>query len=36
MAKIDINKTELVWKGKYDDDGKLVPVEKPGQYLTSF
>lgn len=32
MAKIEIKKTELVWKGKYDDDGKLVPVEKPGPY----
>lgn len=32
MPKIDIKKTELVWKGKYDDDGKLVPVEKPGPY----
>jgi len=32
MAKIDIKKTELVWLGKYDEDGKLVPVEKPGPY----
>jgi hypothetical protein len=32
MSKIEIKKTELVWKGKYDDDGKLVPVEKPGPY----
>jgi len=32
MAKIDIKKTELVWLGKYDEDGKLVPVEKPGLY----
>ena len=32
MAKIDIKKTELIWKGKYDDDGKLVPVDKPGPY----
>lgn len=32
MAKIEIKKTELVWKGKYDDEGKLVPVEKPGPY----
>ncbi len=23
MAKIDITKTELVWPGKYDDNGKL-------------
>lgn len=23
MPQIDIKKTELVWKGKYDDDGKL-------------
>ena len=27
MAKIDINKTELVWPGKYNDDGK--PKEVP-------
>lgn len=32
MAKINIQKTELVWKGKYDNDGKLVPVDKPGPY----
>ena len=32
MSKIDIKKTELVWRGKYDDEGKLVPVEKPGPY----
>ncbi len=23
MAKIDITKTELVWPGKYDEDGRL-------------
>ncbi|HQK67099.1 MAG TPA: DNA methyltransferase [Bacteroidales bacterium] len=32
MGKIDIKKTELVWKGKYDDDGKLIPIEKPGPF----
>lgn len=32
MAKIDIRKTELIWLGKYDEDGKLKPVEKPGPY----
>jgi adenine-specific DNA-methyltransferase len=32
MAKIDLTKTELVWLGKYDDAGKLKPVEKPGPY----
>ena len=32
MPKIDINKTELVWLGKYDEEGKLKPVEKPGPY----
>ena len=32
MGKIEIKKTELVWRGKYDDEGKLVPVEKPGPY----
>jgi adenine-specific DNA-methyltransferase len=25
MAKIDITRTELVWPGKYDEDGNLVP-----------
>ena len=32
MSKIEIKKTELVWKGKYDEDGRLKPVEKPGPY----
>ncbi len=32
MSKIEIQKTELVWRGKYDDEGKLVPVEKPGPF----
>jgi adenine-specific DNA-methyltransferase len=32
MAKIDIKKTELVWKGKYDEESKLIPVDKPGPY----
>lgn len=32
MSKIEIKKTELVWPGKYDDEGRLVPVEKPGPY----
>jgi len=32
MPKIDIKKTELVWLGKYDEEGKLKPVEKPGPY----
>ena len=32
MSKIEIKKTELVWRGKYDDENKLVPVEKPGPY----
>ncbi len=32
MPKININKTELVWLGKYDEEGKLRPVEKPGPY----
>jgi adenine-specific DNA-methyltransferase len=32
MSKISIKKTKLVWKGKYDEDGKLIPVEKPGSY----
>lgn len=28
MAKIDINKTELVWPGKYNEDGTLVEVPR--------
>ncbi len=32
MSKIEIKKTELVWPGKYDDDGKLIPIEKPGPF----
>ncbi|HHV81020.1 TPA: site-specific DNA-methyltransferase [bacterium] len=32
MPRIDIKKTELVWLGKYDEEGKLNPVEKPGPY----
>ena len=32
MPKIDIKKTELVWLGKYNDNGELNPVEKPGPY----
>src|SRR4030042_3186579 len=32
MSKIEIKKTELSWRGKYDDEGKLVPVEKPGPF----
>jgi len=32
MAKMEIKKTELVWRGKYTEDGKLKPVEKPGPY----
>lgn len=32
MTKIDLTKTELVWLGKYDEEGKLKPVERPGPY----
>ncbi|MBW6480293.1 MAG: site-specific DNA-methyltransferase [Bacteroidales bacterium] len=32
MSKIEIKKTELVWRGKYDDEGRLVPIEKPGPF----
>lgn len=32
MNKIEIKKPELVWKGKYDEDGNLKPVDKPGPY----
>ena len=28
MAKIDITKTELVWPGKYDEDGTLKEVPR--------
>ena len=30
MAKIDITKTELVWPGKYNEDGTLNEVPKAG------
>lgn len=29
MAKIDITKTELVWPGKYNEDGALKEVQPP-------
>ncbi len=32
MSKIEIKKPELVWKGKYDDEGNLNPINKPGPY----
>jgi adenine-specific DNA-methyltransferase len=32
MAKIDIKKTERVWRGKYNEDGRLAPVGKPGPF----
>jgi adenine-specific DNA-methyltransferase len=32
MAKVDIQKSELVWGGKYNEDGKQNHVEKPGPY----
>lgn len=32
VPKIDIKKAELVWIGKYDEDGKIKPVEKTGPY----
>ncbi len=28
MAKIDITKTELVWPGKYGDDGNLKEIPR--------
>jgi hypothetical protein len=33
MPKIEITRTELVWPGKYEDDGNLVPrrVNLPSQ-----
>ena len=39
MVKIDIKKTELVWPGKYDEDGKLKEVDKinlPFQVIESI
>jgi len=32
MPKMNITKTELVWLGKYNENGELNPVEKPGPY----
>jgi DNA modification methylase len=32
MARVDIKNTELVWPGKYDNEGKLKPVERSGPY----
>lgn len=32
MSKIEIKKPELVWKEKYDDEGNLKPIDKPGPY----
>lgn len=29
---LEITKPELVWKGKYDNDGNLKPIEKPGPF----
>jgi len=29
---LEITKPELVWKGKYDNDGNLKPIEKPGHF----
>jgi len=31
MSKIEITRTELVWPGKYDDDGNLVPPRRVNQ-----
>ena len=28
MRKIDITRAELVWPGKYDDEGKSVPLAR--------
>jgi len=36
MSKIDIKKTELVWRGKYDDEGKLVPTTRGLKKATKF
>ena len=30
MAKIEITKTELVWPGKYDENGQRKEVERDG------
>lgn len=39
MVKIDVEKTELVWPGKYDEDGRLKEVDKinlPFQIIESI
>ncbi len=33
VAKVEITRTELVWPGKYDEDGNLVP---PGRVSLPF
>jgi adenine-specific DNA-methyltransferase len=32
MSKIEIKRTELIWRGKYDEEGRLIPIEKPGPF----
>lgn len=32
MSSVEIKKSELVWQDKYDENGKLRPVERPGPY----
>lgn len=32
MSKVEIKETKLVWPEKYDEDGKLIPVERAGPY----
>jgi len=32
VSKVDIKKTELVWFGKYNEEGVLNPVERPGPF----
>jgi len=29
---MEIKKTELVWRGKYTEEGKIQAVDKPGPY----
>lgn len=28
MSKIDVTRTEIVWPGKYDENGELVPARR--------
>jgi adenine-specific DNA-methyltransferase len=32
MTRVDVRNTELIWPTKYDENGKLAPIERPGPY----